>query len=282
MRHALPRLSAARWGLALLLLMGAAQPAHACYWRLSDFFEPLPPCPVADNNTTHRVQEENARIMAKLVTVASHLQEVAAETVAWDGAMGTAVDYRDLLLRTYGDVSTNPLPSLSASYAQTPVAAYVAIGPDGSFHPVNIALGMRQSLDSLSRAFADSTNLQHLYAEERMPITRSALEVHQNAQRLNQQIVALATYRTATRPVLDSLQRMGGRLGTRYQNVSTGGAKAEADLSDLQATMARLRGTAFSTQAAAIQARVQALTAANATARRMADNQLTAPGFFRY
>lgn len=259
----------------VLLLCLSPTPAYACVWNFLDWFNPLPPCTVQDSPSQYRMNEVNDRIRSKLAVIAEEVKEVRAEIAGWKSAVQTARSFQATLVRTYGALSANPLPSLLAAYNRTPMANFLKIQPNGTFTISTTPFSFRQIADSIWTAFQDTTSLVHLYRKAWATTTALPGLVFRDGTLLEQQVTALGDYETYTRPILDSLAAIGDRTAQRYAGHAEVMGLAEAHISNLAATLSHSRSTAFEAQTQSLSAKIQALTAATDKRRALDQWQTT-------
>ena len=254
--------------LALLAIPLSPRPAHACLWNIFELFAPLPPCTVADKPVKYRVGQADNRILVKLAVIAAHIKEVEAEIAGWNNAIGAAKMYENRLVQIYGDLSATPMPSLSFTYQPLGVTSYVRRRPDGTYAVGITPIDLRGVVDSVWGTFHTAANLTRLYALAwaRVPSDLSR-NVFGPGQLLDAQITALGDYRSSTRPSMDSLTLMGGRIADRYAGRADVAGLSEARISDLAISLSKLRGTVFEANASAIASSLEALGSTAATQR---------------
>lgn len=254
-----------RFACVVLLLAGSASAAHACLWSVYNWFLPLPPCYVSDELSLYRNQQETVRVLGKLPTIALQIKEVRTEILQWRQAYRTARLYRDELAQAYGDLITDPLPSLEARFNRTPVGKLIRLAQNGTFVLLDTSaagIPFRRVADSVWGHFADSLEMGKLYRRWNR-LADMPRNVYQTGGRLEEQLVALADWERFSAPIVDSLQAIGARTAARYVGQADVAGLSEARISQLSAALTRLRGTAFETQARGISAQVQAVATAS-------------------
>lgn len=260
---------------ACMLIMASPRSAHACVWNVLHWFNPLPPCEVEDQLGRYRNRQEAIRVEGKLGTLALHVREIRTELEAWRAAYRTARRFSEELTRVYGDLISDPIPSLLARYERTPLARFVRINPNGTFATVPLdslapALDFRTTADSVWQQFSDSLTMPRRYRRFAQAATDVPRMIYGTGMELERELAALHDFGTFTRPILDSLAEVGARTATRYVARGDVTGLSEARISQVSAVLSRLRGTAFEAQARGVSAKLQALTAV-AERQRMAE-----------
>jgi hypothetical protein len=270
----MPRLRPAASSLLLtcVLLLGSARAAHACVWNPAHDFLPFPPCKVEDQKAFQRAVQTNVWIAGKLSVTAMKIMEVKREIEAWQRAYGEARAWEEQLRRVYGELNTNPLNSMVAEYNRTTrFALYAPLQRDALGRLEFRLLDVGAAADSIFQALGDTTDLRRMWGTAWTPALKgSANRVALNSEMLERQMVSLMDHRMVTRAVSDSLQAVGNRTAARYEGDTGTEGNAEAQITNMSATLTRLRGTTFEAQAEAVNARMRTLSEGRRTSEAAA------------
>lgn len=249
------------------LVMARPQPAYACIWNFAHYFMPWPPCTTEDETVLRRVQALNLQISAKLLTIATKIQQVKTEIRQWQQLYETARNYEFLLKTVWGDITANPLPSMVIAWNQSNFGAYVRLDHQGGLNLGIRPVDFKAQADSIRDAFMNDIDLSRIYdmaAPYGFIIRNHALFTAKFAQ---DQLRALGDWSRYARIVRDSLQNIGNRTASRYEGVTDVSGEAEAKISHLSIALSKLRGTAFEAQGLAISNRLRTLEIAAEQAR---------------
>lgn len=250
--------------IAFLVVFGAffARPsfAHACIWNVAHFFLPWPPCTVEDQAVLSRVQNLNLQIAAKLMTIATQIQQVKTEIYQWQNAYETARNYERLLKRVWGDVTANPLPSMVVAFNHSSLGAYLRLDDTGGWLPDLRLADFSAQADSIRDAFMNHTDLERIYQSTIAPWgDMMAFGLLGTVQLAENQLAALGDWSRYSQIVRDSLRNIGNRAAARYEAHTDASGEAEAKISHLSIALSKLRGTAFEAQGMAISNRLMVL-----------------------
>jgi hypothetical protein len=262
MRRILPLLLALP--LALALVVARPAPAYACMWTVPlpplAVPTPFPPCDQRDEAEIQRLKNANVKVGQKLATTVAKIREVKREIRAWQSATETARGFEDQLRAVYGDLSTDPMPSLVSAYRRTNMAQYVGleVGEDGQLQAR--MRDFRATGDSILDSYKDTDRLKARYDyfldREEVRWTNQFTRV---GAILDNRLQSLGNWEAQVRPHVDSVSAAGNRIANRYQGRDDVDGLSESKITTLSAELNRLRGTAFETQALGVRARMGAL-----------------------
>lgn len=260
---------------------GYRSPAEACLWRLTDGGNPLPPCRIDDLFTSERLRQANNQIIGKLATIQVKIRQVRREVHGWQRSYETMRNFEDLLQRTWGDLTADPLPSLVVAYNRTGLGSYVAATYEGGRFDADI-LDLNAAADSIWGTFQNQMDVERMYESALRPrIEGLERESVREGERFKTQMLAIGDWRRQTQPARDSLFHLSNRIAQRYEGRGDADGVAETRISSLSTSLTHLRGTSFEAQARSVQARMEALESSAEAGRRVRRNLATQAGSAR-
>lgn len=264
--------------LAILGLVGIGAfpvPAAACILNPLHNFSPWPPCTPDDLPNENRLSQTNQRIAGKLLIAAGKIVEIKSEIRGWQTAYGQALAFEQDLKSVYGQVTAHPVPSLVHEFNRTrPLGRYVRLEFDENMQIGVNTWDIRTVADSIKANF--EANLEQIYSPGLRSAERLESHVFNRGAMIEREILAVRDFQRYSAQVIDSLHASGSRTADRYVGMATADGVAEAHISQLSATLNRLRGTAFDAQVRSLESRLQVLESsqANANALRRHNRQI--------
>lgn len=269
--------------LAALTVAATPRSAEACLWSMYHEFMPFPPCEVDDVPGRAQLQAANRSLLAKVTTTAEKIRQVRTEIRQWQRAQRTALSFEQRLRSAWGDLTAPPLPSLVAAYNRTPAGAWVRLNAEGGLEVSATVIDLRAAADSVWMAFQDSANLRRIYRDGVTPrIGRLDDRLTRSRDRLDRSLTRLADFERYREQARDSLLATSERLSSRYSGEAETQGLAEARISGLSATLNRLQGSAFETQAQVLRARLSTLEASQSTGAHLDRRQAQMSSYSRF